>query len=46
MYLSMATVGQSTGFHQIQGDTGNETYGVPTRQGNNEIFPRYDQLPQ
>ena len=22
-----------------------EAYGVPTRQGNHEIFPRYDQLP-
>ena len=26
-------------------DRGTETYGVSTRQGNHEIFPRYDQLP-
>ena len=25
-------------------DTGTEAHGVPTRQGNHEIFPRYDQL--
>ena len=25
-------------------DTGTEAYGVPTRQGNHEIFPRYDLL--
>ena len=42
----MATAGQSTGFHQIKEDTGTETNGVPTGQGNYEIFPRYDQLPQ
>ena len=27
-------------------DPGTETYGVPARLGNYEIFPRYDQLPQ
>ena len=27
-------------------NSGTESYGVPTRQGNYEIFPRYDQLPQ
>ena len=27
-------------------DQGTESYGVPTRQGNYEIFPRDDQLPQ
>ena len=29
-------------FTRSKEDTGTETYGVPTRQGNNEIFPRYD----
>ena len=33
-------------FHQIQEDPGTETCGVPIGQGNYEIFPRYDQLPQ
>ena len=42
----MATAGQSMGFHQIEEDTGTETHGVPTGQGNHEIFPRNDQLPQ
>ena len=27
-------------------NSGTNSYGVPTRQGNYEIFPRYDQLPQ
>ena len=27
-------------------DTDTETYGVPAGQGNYEIFPKYDQLPQ
>ena len=27
-------------------NSGTGSYGVPTRQGNYEIFPRYDQLPQ
>ena len=31
-------------FTRSKEDTGTETYGVPTRQGNHEIFPRYDQL--
>ena len=31
-------------FTRSEEDTGTETYGVPTRQGNHEIFPRYDQL--
>ena len=39
----MATAG---GFTRSKEDTGTETYGVPTRQGNHEIFPRNDQLPQ
>ena len=43
---SMATAGYSTEFQQIQRRSGTETYGVPTGQGNYEIFPRYDQLPQ
>ena len=29
-------------FTRSQEDTGTKAYGVPTRQGNNEIFPRYD----
>ena len=29
-------------FTRSKEDTGTETYGVPTRQGNHEIFPRYD----
>ena len=32
-------------FTRSKEDTGTETYGIPTRQGNHEIFPRYDQLP-
>ena len=27
-------------------NSGTNSYGVPTGQGNYEIFPRYDQLPQ
>ena len=27
-------------------NSGTDSYGVPTGQGNYEIFPRYDQLPQ
>ena len=42
----MATAGQSMGFTISKEDTGTETYGVPTGQGNHEISPRYDQLPQ
>ena len=34
----MDTFGQIKVFHQIQEDTGTKTYGVPTRQGNYEIF--------
>ena len=33
-------------FTRSKEDTGTETYGIPTRQGNHKIFPRYDQLPQ
>ena len=29
-------------FTRSKEDTGTETYGVPTRQGNHEIFSRYD----
>ena len=29
-------------FTRSKEDTGTERYGVPTRQGNHEIFPRYD----
>ena len=29
-------------FTRSKEDTGTETYGNPTRQGNHEIFPRYD----
>ena len=29
-----------------QENSGTDSYGVPTRQGNYEIFPKYDQLPQ
>ena len=42
----MATAGQSLDFTGSKEDTGTETYGVPAGQGNYEIFPRYDQLPQ
>ena len=31
-------------FTRSKEDTGTEAHGVPTRQGNHEIFPRYDQL--
>ena len=40
----MATVGQNMAFTRSKEDTGTETHGVPTRHGNREIFPRYDQL--
>ena len=33
-------------FTRSKEDPGTESYGVPTGQGNYEIFPRYDQLPQ
>ena len=33
---------RSRNFTRSQEDTGTKTYGVPTRQGNYEIFPRYD----
>ena len=33
-------------FTRSKDDTGTKTYGVLTGQGNYEIFPRYDQLPQ
>ena len=33
-------------FTRSKEDTGTKTYGVATRHGNYEIFPRYDQLPQ
>ena len=33
-------------FTRSKEDTGTKTYGVPTGQGNHEIFPRYDQFPQ
>ena len=42
----MATVVKAQDFTISKEDTGTETYGVPARQGNYEIFPRYDQLPQ
>ena len=41
-YLSQATIGQAWDFTRSKENTGTETSGVPTRQGNNEIFPRYD----
>ena len=31
-------------FTRSKEDTGTEAYGLPTRQGNHEIFPRNDQL--
>ena len=31
-------------FTRSKEDTGTETHGAPTRQGNHEIFPRNDQL--
>ena len=33
---------RSRNFTRSQEDTGTTAYGVPTRHGNNEIFPRYD----
>ena len=33
---------RSRNFTRSQEDTGTKTYGVPTRQGNYEIFPRYN----
>ena len=42
----MATAGQRWDFTRSEEDPGTEIYGVPTGQGNYEIFPRYDQLPQ
>ena len=33
-------------FTRFKEDSGTQSYGVPTRQGNYEIFPRDDQLPQ
>ena len=33
-------------FTRSKEDPGTESHGVPTGQGNYEIFPRYDQLPQ
>ena len=33
-------------FTRSKEDTGTKTYGVPTGQGNHEIFPTNDQLPQ
>ena len=33
-------------FTRSKEDTGTQSYGVPTGQGNYEIFPRDDQLPQ
>ena len=33
-------------FTRAKEDTGSKAYGVPTGQGNYEIFPTYDQLPQ
>ena len=44
-YLSMATAGQNTESHQIPRKF-RQSYGVLTGQGNYEIFPRNDQLPQ
>ena len=35
---------QSRYFTRSKEDTGSKTYGVPTRQGNYEIFPWNDQL--
>ena len=42
----MAIAGQNMELHQIPRNSGTDSYGVPTGQGNYEIFPRYDQLPQ
>ena len=42
----MDTAGQNKGFHWIQKDRGSESYEIPTRQGNYEIFPRDGELPQ
>ena len=42
----MATVGQNMESHQIQRKFSTQSHGIPIRQGNYEIFPRDDQLPQ
>ena len=42
----MVTAGQSTEFHGSKEDCSSPSYGVPTGQGNNEIFPRDGELPQ
>ena len=41
-YLSMATLVREWDFTRSKEDTGIKTYGVPTRQGNYEIFPWHD----
>ena len=38
----MVTFGEAQHFTRSKEDTGTEAYGVSTRQGNHEIFPRYD----
>ena len=43
-YLSVDTAGQNKGFHWIKRRF--ESYGIPTGQGNYEIFPRDGELPQ
>ena len=43
IFLWTCLVG-SRNFTRSKEDTGTKTYGVPTRQGNNEIFARYDKL--
>ena len=42
----MATAGQNMNFTRSKEDSGTQSYGVPIGQGNYEIFPRDDQLPQ
>ena len=42
----MATAGQNRNFTRSKEDSGTQSYGVPTGQGNYEIFPGDDQLPQ
>ena len=44
--LQVSFYGHCWSKHGIVPNSGSDSYGVPTGQGNYEIFPRYDQLPQ
>ena len=38
----LAFINKAWDFTRSKEDTGTKAYGVPTRQGNHEIFPRYN----